>query len=337
MRILVTGGAGYIGSHTCIVLLEAGHEVTVIDNLSNSSPIAIERVQELAGKSVRFVEGDVRNRCDLDRAFDGGVDVVVHFAALKAVGESCEQPLDYFDNNIGGTITLMKAMEAANVNQIIFSSSATVYGQPDAVPVNEDAPLRVTNPYGRTKLVMEQLIQDWCAAQPKARAVLLRYFNPAGAHISGRVGENPIGTPNNLMPFVAQVALGLRDQLLVFGNDYATPDGTGVRDYLHVVDIAEAHVKAIGHIARESGCGVFNLGAGRGHSVLELVQAFEEVSGRKIPFAFVDRRQGDVGELWANASRANQTLGWKPKRGLAEMCADMWRWQSQNPNGYSGH
>ena len=335
MKILVTGGAGYIGSHTCVVLLEAGHDVTVIDNLCNSSAIALERVQELAGKSLRFVQGDVRNRSDLDKALEGGIDAVVHFAALKAVGESCEQPLRYFDNNIGGTISLMQAMEAHQVRRLVFSSSATVYGQPDSVPVKEDAPLRVTNPYGRTKLVMEELIRDWCAAQPEASAVLLRYFNPVGAHPSGRIGEDPRGVPNNLMPYIAQVAVGRREKLQVFGNDYPTPDGTGIRDYLHVMDLADAHVKAVDYAAAHPGCEAFNLGTGRGYSVLEVVRAFEAASGRVVPLDIVARRAGDVAELTAAPEKSHTGLGWMARFGIDRMCADGWHWQRSHPHGYA--
>lgn len=337
MKILVTGGAGYIGSHTCVVLLEAGHDVTVIDNLCNSSAIALERVQELAGRSLRFVHGDIRSRDDLERAFAGGIDAVIHFAALKAVGESCEQPLAYFDNNIGGTITLMQAMQAHGVERLVFSSSATVYGEPDSVPVREDAPLRVTNPYGRTKLVMEQLIGDWCAARPDASAVLLRYFNPVGAHPSGCIGEDPRGVPNNLMPYIAQVAVGRRERLQVFGNDYPTPDGTGVRDYIHVVDLAEAHVRAVDYAAGRTGCEVFNLGTGRGYSVLEVVKAFEAASGCDVPLEIVARRAGDVAELTADPYKANAELGWIAECGIDRMCADACCWQQKNPLGFSNH
>lgn len=335
MNLLVTGGAGYIGSHTCVVLLEAGHEITVIDNLCNSSAIALERVQELAGKPLRFVEGDVRNRDDLDRAFAGGIDAVIHFAALKAVGESCEQPLAYFDNNIGGTISLMQAMEAHGVQRLVFSSSATVYGQPDSVPVKEDAPLRVTNPYGRTKLVMEQLIQDWCKARPETSAVLLRYFNPVGAHPSGRIGEDSREEPSNLMPYIAQVAVGRREFLRIFGNDYPTPDGTGIRDYLHVMDLADAHLKAVEYATAHAGCEVFNLGTGRGYSVLELMHVLEAVAGRPIPHVIVKRRDGDVAEIWADSSLTLRNLGWRAQNGIEAMCEDAWRWQIQNPLGYA--
>jgi len=335
MNILVTGGAGYIGSHTCVALLEAGHQVTVIDNLCNSNADVLTRVQALTGRSLRFVHGDIRNRDDLARAFADGIDAVIHFAALKAVGESCDQPLTYFDNNISGTIVLMQAMQAAGVERLVFSSSATVYGQPDHVPVKEDAPLRVTNPYGRTKLVMEDLIRDWCASRPELSAVLLRYFNPVGAHPSGQIGEDPRGIPNNLMPYIAQVASGQRERLHVFGNDYPTPDGTGIRDYLHVMDLADAHVKALDYATTHTGCEAFNLGTGQGYSVLELVRAFEHASGRKIPCTITQRRPGDVAEIWANPARAMQVLGWAAQYDLAAMCADTWRWQRDNPTGYA--
>ena len=335
MNILVTGGAGYIGSHTCVALLEAGHQVTVIDNLCNSNADVLTRVQALAGRSLRFVHGDIRSRDDLARAFAGGIGAVIHFAALKAVGESCAQPLAYFDNNISGTIMLMQAMQAAGVERLVFSSSATVYGQPDHVPVKEDAPLRVTNPYGRTKLVMEDLIREWCASRPELSTVLLRYFNPVGAHPSGQIGEDPRGIPNNLMPYIAQVASGQRERLHVFGNDYPTPDGTGIRDYLHVMDLADAHVKALDYATTHTGCEAFNLGTGQGHSVLELVRAFEHASGRKIPCTITQRRPGDVAEIWANPARAMQVLGWAAQYDLAAMCADTWRWQRDNPEGYA--
>jgi len=333
-HILVTGGAGYIGSHTCLALLEAGCEVTVIDNLCNSRAEVLERVQSLADRSLRFIHGDIRDRDDLAKVFGAGIDTVIHFAALKAVGESCEQPLRYFDNNIGGTITLMHAMEAHDVKRLVFSSSATVYGQPDHVPVKEDAPLQVTNPYGRTKLVMEQLIHDWCAARSHISAVLLRYFNPVGAHPSGRIGEDPRGEPDNLMPYVAQVAVGRREHLRVFGNDYPTPDGTGIRDYLHVMDLADAHLKAMDYAAAHNGCEVFNLGTGRGYSVLEVVRAFEAASGEIVPLEFVERRLGDVAELTADPGKALAKLGWTANYGIERMCADAWGWQSMNPQGF---
>lgn len=335
MQVLVTGGAGYIGSHACVALLEAGHDVIVIDNLCNGSEVALQRVQQIAGKSLQFLRGDIRNPDDLERAMQGGIDAVIHFAALKAVGESCQKPLDYFDNNIGGTIALLQAMRRANVRSLVFSSSATVYGEPDAVPVTEDAPLRVTNPYGRSKLVMEQLIDDCCQAIPEMGAVLLRYFNPVGAHPSGRIGEDPRGTPNNLMPYVAQVAVGKRDRLQVFGGDYPTIDGTGVRDYIHVMDLADAHVRALEYGVRHRGVHAINVGAGRGYSVLELVHAFEQASGCKVPYEIVGRRAGDVAELWASRDRAEELLRWKARCCLMQMCEDTWRWQLNNPDGFS--
>lgn len=334
MTILVTGGAGYIGSHTCLALLEAGYGVTVLDNLSNGSAMALARVQALAGKALRFIEGDIRRPDDLQRAFDQPVEAVIHFAALKAVGESCRDPLTYFDNNISGTIALLRAMSGAGVRKLVFSSSATVYGQADVMPVTEQSTLGVTNPYGRSKLVMEQLIADHCAALPGSGAVLLRYFNPVGAHSSGCIGEDPAGIPNNLMPFIAQVAVGIRDELQVFGDDYPTRDGTGIRDYLHVVDLADAHVKALHYASAAEGCSVFNLGTGRGSSVLELVASFERASGRRIPYRIVPRRAGDVAELWADASLAKHVLGWHATRDIDAMCRDTWCWQSSNPRGY---
>lgn len=334
MRVLVTGGAGYIGSHTCVALLEAGHDIAVIDNLCNSSEIALERVQEITGRPLTFIRGDVRNPVDVDRALEGGVDAVIHFAALKAVGESCEKPLMYFENNIGGTISLLQAMERAGVRRLVFSSSATVYGEPDTVPVTEDAPLRVTNPYGRTKLVMEDLIRDCCQADPAMSAVLLRYFNPVGAHPSGRIGEDPRDTPNNLMPYVAQVAGGRRDRLQVFGGDYPTLDGTGVRDYIHVMDLAAAHVRALEYGCDHTGARAINVGTGRAYSVLELVRAFEAVSGKPVHLDIVERRHGDVAELWADPGLAGDLLGWRAEKDLRAMCEDAWRWQCANPGGY---
>ena len=334
MKVLVTGGAGYIGSHTCVALLEAGHEVTVLDNLCNGSAVALVRVEELTRQRIHFVQGDVRNQADVTHALAHGIEAVIHFAALKAVGESCEQPLRYFDNNISGTITLLQGMQAAGIHKLIFSSSATVYGEPDHVPVDETAPLRATNPYGRSKLIMEQLIGDWCASDPEVSAIMLRYFNPVGAYPSGRIGEEPHGTPNNLMPFLAQVEIGRRENLRVFGNDYPTIDGTGVRDYLHVMDLADAQVNALSQAAREAGCHVFNLGTGFGRSVLELVRAFEQASGREVPYTITARRLGDVAELYGDPLRAQQCMGWQARRTLHDMCADTWRWQSNNPQGY---
>ncbi len=337
MRILVFGGAGYIGCHTCVVLAERGHQVVVADNFSNSSPRAIERLQQVIGAPVEFHRVDLRDRAALSGLFTAHrFDAVVHFAALKAVGESCEKPLDYFDNNIGGTIALLQAMKAAGVRRLVFSSSATVYGDPDRVPVREDAPLRVTNPYGRTKLVMEQLIGDLCQSDDSFRAANLRYFNPVGAHPSGLIGEDPNGPPNNLMPYVCQVAVGRRDKLRVFGGDYPTIDGTGVRDYIHVMDLARAHVDAIEYLQRADRSLTVNLGTGQGVSVLEMVQAFERASGRAVPYEIVARRSGDVAEVYADPTLARQLLGWRAQLDLNAMCQDAWRWQSMNPQGYSG-
>lgn len=334
MKILVTGGAGYIGSHTCLNLLEAGHEVTVLDNLSNSRSVVLERVTEVARKPINFVRGDIRNAQDLDRALCGGIDAVIHFAAFKAVGESCAKPLQYFNNNISGSISLMQAMEIHGVTRLVFSSSATVYGQPKNVPVSEDASLSVNSPYGRSKLVVEQLIQDWAKARPDVSAVHLRYFNPAGAHPSGRIGEDSTGEPNNLMPYLAQVAVGRRERLRVFGSDYPTPDGTGIRDFIHVMDLADAHVRAVEYVSNQARCEVFNIGTGRGYSVLEVVRAFEAESKRSIPLEFTERRAGDVSEITADPSRARSQLGWSARLGLQEMCEDTWRWQSANPDGF---
>lgn len=332
MKVLVCGGAGYVGSHACIELARAGHEPVVYDNLINSSPVAIDRVTELAGKPVRLVRGDIRDRAALEALLEEGFDAVLHFAALKSVSESCEQPLSYFENNVSGTITLLQAMESTGVNRLVFSSSATVYGDPDEVPISEDASLRVTNPYGRSKLVTEQLIGDLCRAQPLFDPVVLRYFNPVGAHPTGRIGEYSCQTPNNLMPYVSQVAAGVRDHLNVFGGDYATRDGTGVRDYIHVVDLAQAHVKAV-ELPQAGGMQTLNLGTGKGYSVLEVVAAFERASGRRVPYRIVARRQGDIAEAWADPTRAQRVLDWRAKFGLDQMCEDAWRWQLANPNG----
>lgn len=341
MRILVTGGAGYIGSHTCVELIEAGHEVVVADNLSNASMEALSRVERITGQGIEFHHADIRDRAALRRVFAAGpIGAVFHFAALKAVGESVEQPLRYFENNVGGTVALVEVMCEAGVETLVFSSSATVYGVPDSVPIDEQAPLRVMNPYGRTKMVMEGMLGDLQAARPSLRLALLRYFNPAGAHPSGLIGESPHDIPNNLMPFVTQVAVGRLERLRVFGADYPTPDGTGVRDYIHVVDLARGHVAALDALVDpagdHAGGGVLtvNLGTGRGYSVLEVVRAFEQASGRSIPYDVVDRRPGDVAECYADPRLAHRLLGWHAEHGLERICADAWRWQQANPDGY---
>jgi UDP-glucose 4-epimerase len=335
MRILVTGGAGYIGSHTCVELLQAGYEVVVVDNLSNSKEEALRRVEEIAGKRVEFHKVDLLDEAGLEAVFTRNpVEAVVHFAGLKAVGESVAQPLRYYHNNVTGTLVLLKVMGAHGVKDIVFSSSCTVYGDPHKVPITEDFPLSTTNPYGRTKLIIEDILRDLYAAEPSWNVALLRYFNPVGAHPSGRIGEDPNGIPNNLVPYIAQVAVGRLRQLSVFGGDYPTPDGTGVRDYIHVVDLAIGHIKALEKLRQKPGLVTYNLGTGRGCSVLEVVAAFERASGRKIPYQIVARRPGDVALTYADPSRANRELGWRAVRGLDEMCADVWRWQANNPNGY---
>ncbi len=336
MRILVTGGAGYIGGHTALALAERGHDVVIVDNFSNSSPIAVERVSQLVGRSMTLHQVDLRDRAALAKVFAGEkIDAVVHFAALKAVGESCQRPLDYFDNNITGTLNLLRVMRDAGVLQLVFSSSATVYGVPEQVPVAETAPLSVTNPYGRTKLVCEQLIEDLAASDKTFRYVNLRYFNPVGAHRSGTIGEDPSDIPNNLMPYICQVAVGRREKLQVFGSDYPTVDGTGVRDYIHVLDLAAAHVDALEYLAKQQPPRTINLGTGRGVSVLQLVKTFEKVSGRQVPYQIVGRRPGDVAEVYADPTLAYQLLGWRAIYDVEAMCADAWRWQQANPNGYA--
>jgi UDP-glucose 4-epimerase len=335
MNVLVTGGAGYIGSHTVLELLNSGHDVCVVDNLSNSSDESLRRVAELSGKSIDFHKVDILDKPRLTEVVQGaGFDAVIHFAALKAVGESVGQPLRYYHNNITGTLVLCEVMQEQGVRQIVFSSSATVYGDPHTVPITEDFPLSATNPYGHTKLMMEQILTDLNVADPGFRVALLRYFNPIGAHESGRIGEDPAGIPNNLLPFVSQVAIGLREKVSIFGNDYPTPDGTGVRDYIHVVDLAIGHLRALETLSDSSGVLACNLGTGRGYSVLEVIKAFEEASGKSVPYEIVDRRPGDIAECYADPSYAEQVLGWKAERGLDEMCRDAWRWQSENPEGY---
>ncbi len=336
-KILVTGGAGYIGSHTCLELLLAGHEVCALDNLANGSREALRRVEKLAGRKLDFKLLDLLDAPALARLVQGGgFSACVHFAALKAVGESSSIPLAYYRNNITGTLNLLTALDAAGVRDFVFSSSATVYGEPQKVPITEDFPLRATNPYGRTKLMCEEILRDLAAAPSSSwRIALLRYFNPVGSHESGLIGEDPKGLPNNLLPYVARVAVGRIQELQIFGADYATPDGTGVRDYIHVADLAAGHVKALRRLADIGpGAQVWNLGTGRGYSVLEMVAAFGKASGRSIPYRVVARRPGDVAACYADASKALRELGWKAERGLAEICRDAWRFQSSNPEGY---
>jgi UDP-glucose 4-epimerase len=336
MNILVTGGAGYIGSHTVLELLHAGHQVTVVDNLCNSKEESLRRVRALTGKPVAFHPVDLLDRHALHALLDGTrFDAVIHFAGLKAVGESVQKPLEYYHNNITGTLVLLEAMRSHGVTRLVFSSSATVYGIPKSMPLRENAPLGATNPYGYTKLMIEQMLQDFHQANPGWGIARLRYFNPVGAHASGRMGEDPNGIPNNLMPFVAQVAVGKLPRLRIFGNDYPTPDGTGVRDYIHVVDLARGHLAALDYLMQQPSLLTVNLGTGRGYSVLEMVQAFEKASGRSIPYEIVARRPGDIAECYADPARARELLGWQAARGIEAMCADQWHWQSQNPRGYA--
>lgn len=333
--ILLTGGAGYIGSHAAIEFIRAGHDVVVLDNFSNSKPEAVRRTRELAGKDFPCVEGDIRDRALLDRLFaDYPITAVVHFAGLKAVGESVREPLRYYDNNVGGSVILFEAMQAAGVRNLVFSSSATVYGDPHAVPIREDFPLSTTNPYGASKLMIENILRDLAKARPDWRIALLRYFNPTGAHPSGRIGEDPNGIPNNLMPYVAQVAAGKLARLQVFGSDYPTADGTGVRDYIHVIDLVRGHVRALDYLAGNAGLVTVNLGTGCGYSVLDMVRAFEKASGKSVPYDLVDRRPGDVASCYADSALAEQLLGWKAEFDQDAMCRDMWNWQRQNPNGF---
>ncbi len=336
-KILVTGGAGYIGSHTCVALIEAGFDPIVFDNLSNSSVESLARVERIAGLRPTFVEGDVRDGAALDALFASRqIDAVIHFAGLKAVGESVDKPLLYYDNNVGGSTTLLQSMQRASIDRLIFSSSATVYGDPSSVPLREDAPLGATNPYGRSKLMVEQILGDLYAAEPNWRIARLRYFNPVGAHPSGLIGEDPRGVPNNLLPFVSQVAVGRLPRLRVFGDDWPTPDGSGVRDFIHVMDLAEGHVAALRHLRAHAGMVTLNLGTGRGVSVLELVAAFARTIGRALPYEIVGRRAGDVAACWADAEAAAQVLGWRATRDLQQICDDAWNWQQRNPAGYAG-
>ncbi|MFD1557825.1 UDP-glucose 4-epimerase GalE [Paraburkholderia silviterrae] len=333
--ILVTGGAGYIGSHTCVELLAGGYEVVVIDNLVNSSRKSIERVESIAGKSVAFYEADVRDAAALERIFGAhSITGVIHFAALKAVGESVAKPIEYYRNNLDGLLTVLDVMRAHNVKQFVFSSSATVYGVPRSSPIDESFPLSATNPYGQTKLMAEQVLRDLQVADPSWRIAILRYFNPVGAHESGLIGEDPAGIPNNLMPFVAQVAVGKLDKLRVFGGDYDTPDGTGVRDYIHVVDLARGHLAALDTLVSREESLTVNLGTGRGYSVLEVVKAFAAASGRDVPYEIAPRRPGDIAQCYANPASAKELLGWQAEFDIDRMCSDHWRWQERNPQGY---
>lgn len=335
MKILVTGGAGYIGSHTCLELLNAGHEVVVVDNLDNAKEESLVRVQELAGRNLTFFPVDLLDRSALGTCFAGApVDAVIHFAGLKAVGESVKIPLRYYHNNITGTLILLEVMAEHNCRNLVFSSSATVYGDPASVPITEDFPTRATNPYGRTKLFIEQILMDLSASEPTWNLSLLRYFNPVGAHESGRIGEDPSGIPNNLMPYISQVAVGRLKELSVYGNDYPTPDGTGVRDYIHVVDLARGHLAALKKLITGPGLMIHNLGTGTGYSVLDVVKAFSKASGREIPVRITGRRAGDIAACYADPCKALKELGWKAERGIHEMCVDAWRWQSGNPQGY---
>ncbi len=335
--ILVTGGAGYIGSHTVVEMLAANLEPLILDNFSNSSPRVVDAIEHIAGKRPPVIEGDVRDRAGLRRIFDAHpIDAVIHFAGLKAVGESVEQPLRYYENNVVGSLVLFQAMAEAGLFRLVFSSSATVYGDPQSVPIREDFPLRATNPYGRSKLIIEDMLRDMAHADSRWRVALLRYFNPVGAHPSGMIGEDPQGIPNNLMPYVAQVAVGRRPELSVFGGDYPTPDGTGVRDYIHVVDLARGHLAALNALDGLGGAVPINLGTGKGYSVLDVVRAFERASGQKVPFRIVDRRPGDVAACYADSALAHELFGWTAGKDLATMCADSWRWQAGNPSGFGG-
>lgn len=332
--ILVTGGAGYIGSHTCVELLNSGYNVVVFDNLFNSSKESLKRVEKITGKKVKFYEADMRDKAAMEKIFaENKIDAVIHFAGLKAVGESVQKPLMYYDNNITGTLVLLEAMGKAGCKKIVFSSSATVYGDPERLPIDEDCRLSVTNPYGSTKLMLENIMRDLYVADNGWNIILLRYFNPVGAHESGLIGENPRGIPNNLTPYIAQVAGGKLKEINVFGNDYPTPDGTGVRDYIHVVDLAKGHIAALDKV-RTSGVHVYNLGTGNGYSVLDVIHAFEKACGKKLPYKICPRRAGDIASCYARADKAFKELGWKAELGIDEMCASLWKWQTMNPDGY---
>jgi len=335
MSVLVTGGAGYIGSHTCVQLLTAGYDAVVLDNLSNSKLEAVRRISELAGKDFTFIKGDISDSSLLDEIFKKyDIDSVIHFAGLKAVGESVSVPLRYYRNNVSGSVVLFEAMQKHNVKNIVFSSSATVYGMTDKMPISEDAPLGCVNPYGRTKLMIEEILRDVYVSDNSWNVILLRYFNPAGAHPSGRIGEDPNGIPNNLMPYIAQVAVGKLKELSVFGNDYPTPDGTCIRDYIHVMDLADGHIRALEKLRGNPGVVAYNLGTGKGSSVMEMISAFSEASGKKIPYRITARRPGDAPVSYADPSKAARELGWTAKRNILDMCRDLWNWQSNNPDGY---
>ncbi|HBE9332568.1 UDP-glucose 4-epimerase GalE [Clostridioides difficile] len=335
MAVLVAGGAGYIGSHTAIELLESGYEVVIVDNLSNSNSIVVDRIKELSKKPVKFYNIDIRHKDEMHVVFkENNIESIIHFAALKAVGESVEKPIEYYSNNLISTLNLFELMREYGVKKFVFSSSATVYGDPHTCPILEDFPLSVTNPYGRTKLMIEQMLVDISKADKSLDIALLRYFNPVGAHKSGRIGEEPNGVPSNLMPYITKIAVGKLKELSVYGNDYPTHDGTGVRDYIHVLDLAAGHVKALQKLEENPGLVVYNLGTGKGYSVLDLVKAFSKASGKEIPYKIVGRRAGDVAMCYADSSKAEKELGWKAKYELEEMCEDSWRWQSMNPNGY---
>jgi len=335
LTILVTGGTGYIGSHTVLQLLDAGHNVVIVDNLSNSKLESLERMQKLTGQEIKFYKVDLLDYDKLDEIFENeSIDAVIHFAGLKAVGESVEIPLLYYKNNITGTINLCEIMQKHNVKKLVFSSSATVYGDPHKVPITEDFPLHATNPYGRTKLMIEEILRDLYVSDNNWDIAILRYFNPVGAHKSGEIGEDPNGIPNNLMPYIAQVAVGKLKELTIFGNDYPTKDGTGVRDYIHVIDLADGHLKALEKLMQNPGCVTYNLGTGKGYSVLEMTKAFERASGKDVPYKIAERRAGDIAECYADPTLAEKELNWKAERDINEMCEDIWRWQSKNPNGF---
>jgi UDP-glucose 4-epimerase len=336
MHVLVTGGAGFIGSHTVVELLQADYEVVIIDNFSNSSPLVLSRIEEITGKRPLLIEGDIRDRALLDDVFKQyEIDAVVHFAGLKAVGESVQKPLEYYDNNVSGSVVLFEAMRDAGVKRLVFSSSATVYGDPEEIPISENCPIGVpTNPYGMSKLMVERILQDLVVAEADFSVALLRYFNPIGAHESGLIGENPSGIPNNLLPYVTQVAIGKLEKLSVFGSDYPTVDGTGVRDYIHVVDLAKGHLAALDYLKGAVGCHVWNLGTGQGYSVLQIIEAFEKATGVSVPYQLVERRAGDIAECWSNPAKAKDKLGWEAGYGLEDMMRHSWKWQKGNPEGF---